>query len=77
MRDKREVIREEMVMRNRIMEVLKEGPKTVPEVAEALGKPTAEVMFWMMAMRKYALIEETEEMTEEGYYKYRLKEGRK
>ncbi len=77
MRDKREIIREEMAMRRKIVEILKDGPKTVSEVAEALGKPTPEVMFWMMAMRKYALIEETEEVTEDGYYKYRLKEGRK
>ncbi len=77
MRDKREIIRDEMAMRARILEILKEGPKTVPEVAERLSRPTAEVMFWMMAMRKYSLIEETEEMTDEGYYKYRIKEGRK
>ncbi len=77
MKDKREIIREEMAMRGKILEILKEGAKTVPEVATALGRPTEEVMFWMMAMRKYGLIEETEEMTEDGYYKYRLKEGRK
>ncbi len=74
MKDKREVIREEMAMRGKITEILRDGPKTVPEVAQALGRPTEEVMFWMMAMRKYALIEETEEITEDGYYKYRLKE---
>ncbi len=76
-RDLLETIRYEMVMRDKIGEILKEGPKTVPEVAEILGEPVYEVMYWMMAMRKYGMIEETEEITEEGYYKYKLAKGRK
>lgn len=75
MRDVREVMREEMVMRDRIIEVMRDGPKTVPEVAQALKRPSDEVVYWIMDMRKYGLIAETEELTEEGYYKYRLVEG--
>jgi len=76
-RDLLETIRYEMVMRDKIVEILKEGPKTVPEVADILGEPVYEVMYWMMAMRKYGTIEETEEITDEGYYKYKLAKGRK
>lgn len=76
-RDLLETIRLEMVMRGKILEIMKEGPKTVPEVAEILGEPVYEVMYWMMAMRKYGIIEETEEITDEGYYKYKLAKGRK
>lgn len=71
-RDLSEVIKEEMVVRDKIESILKNGPKTVPEVAEKLKAPTHEVMYWMMAMRKYGQIVETEEISEEGYYKYKL-----
>ncbi|MCL6448877.1 MAG: MarR family transcriptional regulator [Armatimonadetes bacterium] len=69
-RDRREVIREEMLRREKILAALREGPRTVPEVAAALGFPAGEVMFWMMGMRKYGHLEETGEPTEEGYYRY-------
>ncbi len=74
MRDIREIIRDEMVMRSKILKILKDGPKTVPEVAEALGEPTEKVMFWMMGMRKYGYIEETQDITDEGFYRYELTE---
>jgi predicted transcriptional regulator len=76
-RDKREVIREETFMQKKILELLKKGPKTIPEIARALNKPPAEIMYWMMSMRKYQLVEETGEASEKGYYKYGLKEVRK
>jgi DNA-directed RNA polymerase specialized sigma subunit len=53
-------------------QALKAGPKTVPEVAAELNMPSAEAMYWMMTLRKYELIVETEEVTDEGYYKYTL-----
>lgn len=68
-RDVREVIREEMLMREKIAGILRVGPKTVPEIAEVLGCPPHEVMFWVMGMRKYGQVSETE-LTDEGYYKY-------
>lgn len=74
MRDVREIIREEMQMRGRVLAVLQEGPRTVPEIAAALGYPPDEVMFWVMGMRKYGLVVETEE--EDGYFRYRAMEGK-
>ena len=44
-RDAREVVREEMLMQGRIIDVMTEGPKTIPEIAEALGSATQEVMY--------------------------------
>lgn len=73
-RDVREVIREEMLMREKIIRVLIEGPKTVPEIAEAVGYPSYEVMYWVMGMRKYNYVAESEEATEEGHYRYALTE---
>lgn len=70
-RDLREVIREEMLMKDRILDVLKEGPKTVPEIAKAIGYPSHEVMYWVMGLRKYGHVAEMEEATDEGYYQYK------
>ncbi|RJQ28407.1 MAG: MarR family transcriptional regulator [Peptococcaceae bacterium] len=70
-RDLREVIREEMLMRDKIIGVLKDGPRTVPEIAQALGYPSYEVMYWVMGMRKYGYVSETGEVTDEGYHKYK------
>ncbi|MBE3585443.1 MULTISPECIES: MarR family transcriptional regulator [Desulfofundulus] len=69
-RDIREVIREEMLMRDKILDLLKDGPKTIPEIARALDRPGHEVMFWVMGMRKYGQVCE-DELTDEGYYRYR------
>ena len=74
LRDFREVVREEMFMRDRVLTVLKEGPKTVPEIAQVLACPTEEVMFWVMSARKYGHLEELKDVTDEGYYKYRVVE---
>ncbi|TYO93282.1 MarR family transcriptional regulator [Desulfallas thermosapovorans] len=72
-RDLREVIREEMFMRDKILKVLRDGPKTVPEIAKTLGYPSGEVMYWVMGMRKYGHVAETEE--EDGFYKYKAVTG--
>ena len=68
----REIMIEEMVIRDRIIEFMKKGTATVPEIADAINKPTDQVMFWIMAMRKYGIITETEQVTDDDYYKYEL-----
>lgn len=74
-RDLREVIREEMLMRDKIVDILKNGPQTVPQIAQNLGYPSSEVMYWVMGMRKYGFVSETGEVTDEGYHKYKLAAG--
>ena len=69
-RDVREVIREEPVMRVRILEALREGPLTVPEIAVALGAPAHEVVFWVMGMRRYGWVAEIKGNTVDGYFQY-------
>ena len=54
-RDVREIIRDEQAMRGRILKVLESGPQTIPQIAEALGKPSREVVFWVMGLRKVRL----------------------
>ena len=76
-RDVREIIRDEHVMRPRILQVLADEPKTIPEIAVALNAPTHEVVFWVMGMRKYGFVAELKEATDDGYYPYQAvrKEG--
>jgi hypothetical protein len=71
-RDPREVMREEMLVRDRLLDTLRNGPRTVPEIAEALGLPAHEVMYWVMAARKYGYVIESSEPNEDEYYGYSL-----
>jgi predicted transcriptional regulator len=66
----REIIREEQIMRARILKLLADGGLTIPEIAEGLGAPTSEVTYWVMGMRKYGWVREDKEVTDEGYYRY-------
>jgi DNA-binding IclR family transcriptional regulator len=68
-RDIREVIREEPLMRSRLLDLLRDGPMTVPVLAAAAGLPQDEVMVWMMGMRKYGFVTEQEE-NDEGFFLY-------
>ena len=73
-RDLREIIREEPLMRSRILGVLADGPLTVPEIAEALGRPAHEAMYWVMGMRRYGWVREIKDVTPEGYFRYQAVE---
>jgi hypothetical protein len=73
-RDVREVVRDEQVMRRRILAALEAGPLTVPELSSVLERPTHEVMFWVMGLRKYGWLAEIKEVTDEGYYRYQVVE---
>jgi len=73
-RSVREIIRDEQVMRRRILAALADGPLTVPEIAVAVGRPSHEVMFWVMGLRKYGWLGEIKEVTDEGYFRYQVVE---
>ena len=70
LRPVREIIRDEQFMRARILKVLESGPQTIPQIAEALGKPGNEVVFWVMGLRKYGWIAEIKEVDDDGYFQY-------
>lgn len=67
-----EVLRDEMVARDRIARVLRDGPRTIPEIAQALAAPSWEVTHWVMAMRRYGVLEELPKPKAEDYFQYRL-----
>ena len=73
-REVREVVREEMVMRAPILEALQAGPRTVPEIAAAIGCPTHEVVFWVMGMRRYGWLSEVKGSAGDGYFRYQAEE---
>ncbi len=73
-RDVREVVRDEQVMRRRILAALADGPLTVPEIAAAVDRPSHEVMVWVMGLRKYGWVAEIKGVTDEGYYRYQVVE---
>jgi hypothetical protein len=69
-RDVREIVREESFMRARILEVLADGPHTIPEIAVALGRPAHETVFWVMGMRRYGQVRDVKEAAVDGYFRY-------
>ncbi len=70
-RDLGEIMRDEMVMKERILSRLGAEPATIPEIAEVLEHPAVDVMFWIMTMWRYGIIEEVGKPNDEGFYKYR------
>ena len=44
------------------------------ELAAALARPSHEVMFWVMGLRKYGWLAEIKEVTDEGYFRYQVVE---
>ncbi|MBT3255328.1 MAG: winged helix-turn-helix transcriptional regulator [Deltaproteobacteria bacterium] len=49
---------------------LKQGPRTVPEISQALAIPTSDVLWSVMSLKKYGLMVEGEQDGE--YFKYGL-----
>jgi len=70
-----EVLRDEMVERDRVAAVLRTGPRTIPEIAAELRAPTPEVTKWVMAMRRYGRVRDLPKSRSDDYYQYALVEG--
>lgn len=71
-RDDSEIMRDEMIMRDKIRDLLTEGAKTIPELAETLDAPSHEVVLWVMGMRRYGAVEEVGRPNDNGYFQYAL-----
>jgi len=74
LRDLGEVLRDGMREGDRVLRVLADGPKTIPEIVEALHAPTREVMLWVMALRRYGRVGEVPKAPTDEYYRYRRTE---
>jgi predicted transcriptional regulator len=64
------LFKEQQAIRRQISQVMRDAPKTVPEVAEATGLPADQVLWHITAMKKYDLAVETGMGGE--YYQYQL-----
>ena len=64
------LLKEQKTIRRRICQVMRDEPKTVPEVAEATGLPANEVLWHVIAMKKYDKVAEVDMCGE--YYLYQL-----
>lgn len=74
MRDMLEIAQDEMIMRDRILDILKEKPKTIPEISEIMGYPSREVTIWLFGLRRYGLVEEVGRADVDGYFTYEFVE---
>ena len=52
------LVREQKQMQSSICKFIRENPKTVPEIAAAISKPTHEVLWYLAAMKKYGIVVE-------------------
>ncbi len=68
-------LKEQKNTRQQICQVMRDAPKTVPEVAAATGLPADQVLWHITAMKKYGLAVETGQCGE--YYLYRRAEEHK
>jgi predicted Rossmann fold nucleotide-binding protein DprA/Smf involved in DNA uptake len=68
-------LKEQKAVRKQICQVMRDGPKTVPEVAEESGLPAHEVLWHITAMKKYDLVTEVGQCGE--YYQYAMAEEAK
>jgi hypothetical protein len=71
-RDMGEIVHDGMIMNDRIAKILKDAPRTIPELAEAIGYPSNEVTIWLFAMRRYGEVEVVGKPDVDGYFKYGL-----
>jgi len=64
--------REHTRIRQQISDLLREEPRTVPLLSAITGISEHEILWHVMAMKKYGLVSEGQE--QEGYFLYRLEE---
>ena len=54
----------------RIQAQLQSGPKTIPEIADAIHMPSSQVLRYVSGLKKYGIL--VEGAKEEDYFKYEL-----
>lgn len=59
-------------VRKKIIETLRHGAQTVPAIAESSGVPSHQVLWHLMAMKKYGKLVEGQQ--QDDYYEYALDE---
>ena len=65
-------LKEQQALRRDLRKAMKDGPKTIPEIAQAAQLASDQVLWHVMAMKKYDLVREVGMDAE--YYQYQLTE---
>jgi predicted Rossmann fold nucleotide-binding protein DprA/Smf involved in DNA uptake len=65
-------LKDQQALRRELRKAMKGGPKTIPEIAQAAQLPTDQVLWHVMAMKKYDLVREVGMDAE--YFQYQLTE---
>jgi predicted transcriptional regulator len=50
------LLKEQKRVQKEVCQFIRENPKTVPEIAEAVNMPTNEVLWYMASFKKYGLV---------------------
>jgi predicted transcriptional regulator len=50
------LLKEQKRVQKEICKFIRENPKTVPEIAEAIGMPTNEVLWYLASYKKYGIV---------------------
>ena len=66
----RELLKSQQTVRRTIQKAIADEPKTVPQAAEETGLPATDVLWHLMAMKKYGLVVERD--MQGDYYTYQL-----
>jgi hypothetical protein len=64
--------REHTQIRQQISDLLRDEPRSVPLLSAITGIPAHEILWHVMAMKKYGLVSEGQE--QDGYFHYRFEE---
>jgi predicted transcriptional regulator len=67
------LLKEQQAIRKKLRAAMTGEPKTIPEIAAAAELPSHEVLWHVMAMKKYDLVREVGKSGD--YYQYTLAEG--
>jgi predicted Rossmann fold nucleotide-binding protein DprA/Smf involved in DNA uptake len=73
-REVREIVRDEITMHGRILDALRDGPLTIPEIARAIDCPSHEVVFWVMGMRRYGWLSDVKGTADDGFFRYQAED---
>jgi predicted Rossmann fold nucleotide-binding protein DprA/Smf involved in DNA uptake len=63
-------LKDTTALRNKIRKALKDGPRTIPSLAQSIGETTDRTLWMLMEMRNYGQVVEDEQ--DGDYFKYRL-----
>jgi predicted transcriptional regulator len=63
------LLKEQKRVQQEICKVIREDPKTVPEIAEAVGMPAHEVLWYLASYKKYGIVVEDGMCTDYPLYR--------